>query len=231
MALDQVEDSLSATRRRGRQTVPVGVDRCVHDLIEERVYHQPQAPAVCSWDGELTYSLLHSLSSKLAHYLCTLGAGPENIVPFCFEKSLWAVVAALAILKSGSAFVALDPSMPEKRRAGILEDTGARILVTSPSQASLFQGTSRCVVIISPAFIDSLDALGRKLCVEVGPRNAAVVLFTSGSTGQPKGIVHDHRAVCMVSPPGMYAHVWVRFQSMLTVTQVPCAVLTATLYI
>lgn len=178
---------------------PVGVDRCVHDLIEIQASQQPEGPAVCSWDGDLTYRSLHHLSSKLAHHLRTLGAGPEKVIPFCFEKSLWAVVASVAILKSGSAFVALDPLIPDTRRTSIIQETEATIVVTSPSQAGLFVGMRESVVVLSSAFIDSLKANDSKPCAEVGPRNAAFVLFTSGSTGQPKGIVQDHGAVCTVS--------------------------------
>ena len=86
MVLDQVEGHLTGSRMIPQ--TPVGVDRCVHNLIEDQVLQQPEAPAVSSWDGNLTYSLLHSLSSKLAQYLRTLGAGPEQVIPFCFERSL-----------------------------------------------------------------------------------------------------------------------------------------------
>lgn len=112
MELDSIESSLPDARGT-LQATPVRVDRCVHDLIEEQACRQPEAPAVCSWDGDLTYRSLQRLSSKLAHYLRTLGAGPGKIILFCFEKSLWAVVNTVAILKSGSVFVALDPSTPE----------------------------------------------------------------------------------------------------------------------
>ena len=188
-----------AKAKEARTTPPVGVDRCVHDLIEEQAYQRPEAPAVCSWDGNLTYRSLHHLSSKLAHHLRALGAGPERIIPFCFEKSLWAVVAAVAILKSGGAFVALDPSIPEKRRTSIIQKTRATLMVTSPSQAGLFIEMTEAVVVLSLAFIDSLEANDSKPCAEVRPQNAAFVLFTSGSTGEPKGIVQDHGAVCTVS--------------------------------
>lgn len=176
--------------------VPFRVNRCVHDLIEEQTYRQPRAPAVCSWDGDMTYQSLHVISSQLAHHLRQMGAGPEQVIPFCFEKSLWAVVALMAILKSGSAFVAIDPSTPENRRAIIFRETGAKIILTSPSQASFFKGIKPRLVIISPDFINSLEEMAGKPCPEVTPENAAFVLFTSGSTGQPKGIIQDHGAVC-----------------------------------
>ena len=164
--------------------IPPRIDRCVHDLIEQQTCVRPEAQAVCSWDGNLTYSSLHKLSLKLAHYLRRIGAGPEIIIPFCFEKSLWAVVAAVAILKSGSAFVALDPSTPKNRLASIIQDTGSKIIVTSPSQAALFETFSGHAVVVSSTFIDCLQEINEKPCTEVSPKNSAFILFTSGSTGK-----------------------------------------------
>lgn len=178
------------------KSVPEKVNACVHLLFQQRAVNYPDAPAVCSWDGDLTYGELDRLSSKLARLLCSLGAGPEKIVPFCFEKSFWAVVAAMAILKSGSAFVALDPSNPRNRSESIIHETGARLLVTSPSQVDLTKGLVEDVVVLSSSFMNSLEESAGDLLVEVGPQNAAFVLFTSGSTGKPKGIIQDHAAVC-----------------------------------
>ena len=169
----------------------------MHELFEEQACQQPEAQAVCSWDGNLTYSSLHSFSSKLGHHLRTIGVGPEQIIPFCSEKSLWAIVAAVAILKSGSAFVALDPCTPKSRIASIIQETRAKIIFASPSHATLFQKFSSHVVIISSALIESLQEINGKPCIEVSPQNIATILFTSGSQGKPKGIVLEHRAVCM----------------------------------
>lgn len=92
--------------------VPARVDRCMHELIAEYCHAQPNAPAVCAWDGNFTYNELDRLSSAVAVHLASCGVGPEMFVPLCFEKSCWTVMALLGVLKAGAAFVLLDPSQP-----------------------------------------------------------------------------------------------------------------------
>ncbi|KAJ5230977.1 hypothetical protein N7489_011685 [Penicillium chrysogenum] len=91
------------------------VNACVHDLIASTVRRQPEALAVCAWDGELTYSQLDALSTRLAYVLIARGVGAEVIVPLCFEKSMWTPVAMLGVMKAGGASVAMDTSQPEER--------------------------------------------------------------------------------------------------------------------
>lgn len=194
--LDTLSDRDSMQIWKLNQSIPERVNNCVHLLFKQRALHYPDAQAVCAWDGDLTYRELDRLSSKLARRLGALGAGPEKVVPFCFEKSFWAVVAAMAILKSGSAFVALDPSNPRNRSESVVHESGAMLLITSPSQVDLTKGLVESVIVVSSSFMNSLEDCEEDLLVEVSPQNAALILFTSGSTGKPKGIIQDHAAVC-----------------------------------
>lgn len=175
--------------------VPPTVERCVHDLVEERARTRPAAPAVNAWDGELTYGELDSLASRLAsHLVGRWEVGPEVIVPIFFEKSTWAVVAMLAVLKAGGAFVPLDPSQAADRRERLLVQTGARVVLTSASYAKMSLGHACAVFPVTRNSIEVLaDPANR--ASRVTPASAAYVLFTSGSTGQPKGVVLEHRAV------------------------------------
>ena len=100
-------------------SIPPVVYDCVHHRIEQQALTRPDAPAVCAWDGNLTYRELNEHSTRLAHYLRSIGVRPEVYVPFCFEKSMWTVVAALAIIKSGGVCVPLDPAYPEERRSSL----------------------------------------------------------------------------------------------------------------
>ncbi|KAF2471471.1 amino acid adenylation, partial [Lindgomyces ingoldianus] len=175
--------------------IPAAVDRCVHDLFEEQARARSEAPAVCAWDGELTYSELDALSTRLASHLVGLGVKPEDIVPLCFEKSMWTVVAMLAVLKAGGAFASLNPEHPRTRHEEILKQTGATLILTSTQCSLLWKFTARSVFAVSESTINKLPLQTGELHSTVTANNAAYVIFTSGSTGIPKGVVLEHQAL------------------------------------
>ena len=178
---------------------PTSYEACVHELISQRVFVQPDRPAVCAWDGDLTYRELESLSNHLSAYLvATEGIGPETMVPICFEKSKWAVVSMLAVLKAGGAFVPIDPKHPLSRIETIVKDIGnqvAGIALTSVANSHLFEGLERTIC-IGPGLLKDIPAVSSKSITRVGPSNPAFIVYTSGSTGAPKGIVIEHQAAC-----------------------------------
>ncbi|KAG9375632.1 hypothetical protein A1F94_013770 [Pyrenophora tritici-repentis] len=167
--------------------VPPVVERCVHELFVEQARARPDAAAICAWDGEMKYGELDELSSRLAGYLVGLGVGPEAIVPLCFEKSMWTVVAMLAVLKAGGAFAPLDPEHPASRHEEIFRQTGARVVLASAQHSTLCSGGNRTVVVVSKASFDRLSSASDKANVISKPSSIAYVMFTSGSTGTPKG--------------------------------------------
>jgi len=175
-------------------------DTCVPEVFALQVHATPDALAVSAWDGDLTYQELDRLSNKLAHHLVTLGVGPEKMIPLCFDKSRWAVVAMLSVMKAGGACVNLGPSHPQARLMGILQDTGADFLLVAPQHAHLFDSFEPGKVVIEPTFIESLftPAAGSPLPT-ISSTNPAFVLFTSGSTGKSKGIVVEHGSLCTSS--------------------------------
>ncbi|KAI9729802.1 MAG: hypothetical protein M1818_008379 [Claussenomyces sp. TS43310] len=175
--------------------VPHLVDACIHNLIESRALRQPDLPAICSWDGLLTYQELNTISTRLAHHLVDLGVTPGMIVPMCFEKSKWAIVAMLAVLKAGGACLSLDPSYPSSRSQAIIRDSHAEILLTSPLHEEKVRALIRSLVIVTQSLVDKCQPRPDPPCTTVRPTDAAFVMFTSGSTGQPKGIAKSHHAV------------------------------------
>jgi amino acid adenylation domain-containing protein/non-ribosomal peptide synthase protein (TIGR01720 family) len=191
------------------RTVPSAVERCLHDLIEEQARARPDAPAVCAWDGELTYGELNNISTQLAHHLVKQGLQPGTVVPLCFEKSLWVTVAVLAVLKAGAAFVMLDPKHPDSRLRFIVEQTDARLTLSSVScLARIAQMAPQALAVGSDQIPEADDQ--SRLPV-VSPSSPMYVIFTSGSTGTPKGALVSHQAFCsnihyQAAPLGYHAN-------------------------
>lgn len=173
------------------------VQELVHDLIVQTAQAMPDATAVSSWDGELTYRQLDQLSTRLALKLTSLGPRPEDIVPLYFEKSLWAPVSAVAVMKAGAAGVLIDSTQPVERARSIIGQVGAKLALVSRDNSermSRFEGLQYLVV--DQDAIDALPEPPREyanvLPRDVQPSNLAYVSFTSGSTGKPKGAMITH---------------------------------------
>lgn len=159
--------------------MPERVDECAHDVIQRRVQVVPGATAVNAWDVDLTYWELDSLSTKLAHCLRAMGIGPGYVVPLCFEKSGWSVVAILAVMKAGGAFVFLDPAYPMARLQEIVNQVEAKHVLTSLKHAGLWRSKME-VMIVDQVSIESLPSHAQAPQTEVTPRDALYVIFTSG---------------------------------------------------
>jgi len=168
--------------RKWNGTSLVGVEDCLHHLVEKSATKYPQSIAIEAWDGALTYTEFDELSSRLAHHL--IGAyniKPELIVPLCFEKTLWAPVAMLAVLKAGAAYTFLDPSHPPERHKIMLETIDAEFILTTTLQETHF--SSYTSVIIDESLLTRLAQSGTpgfSPHTKVQSSNAANVSFTSG---------------------------------------------------
>lgn len=182
--------------RKWNGHVPQRLDLLVHDLILQQCQAEPDAPAVCSWDGEFTYSELSKLSASLATYLVSLGVVPETIVPLCFEKSRWTTVAIMAVMRAGGAFVLLEPSHPHRRLQDICRAVSAKLLISSTKCMSLGAQLVNRVITLSENDLTWDQIREFQFESMVTPRNTLYVVFTSGSTGAPKGIVVEHAAYC-----------------------------------
>ncbi|WP_240359113.1 non-ribosomal peptide synthetase [Pyxidicoccus trucidator] len=181
---EQVLHAFNATER------PFDAEATIVSLLEAQVASTPDAPAVVAPEGTLTFRELHARASRLAAHLAAAGAGPEAVVGLCLERSLDAVVSLLAIFFSGAGCLPLEASHPPARRAALLRQARARLVVSRPS---LFEGVEPGVPLVTP------DVRG-----EVAPLPAprppraehlAYLLYTSGSTGEPKGVELTHRNV------------------------------------
>lgn len=167
----------------------------IHHEIERRAQGSSgDHLAIDGWDAKFTYSEMDKLSTRLAHLLVGYGVQKDVLVPICFEKSSWTIVTMLAILKAGAAFVPLDPAYPESRLRGIISDTNANLVLCSAKHFELCESIAPQVFAVDES-IGRLP-LRRAPFPEVSSSDAAYVIFTSGTTGKPKGTIVEHGAFC-----------------------------------
>jgi amino acid adenylation domain-containing protein/thioester reductase-like protein len=171
----------------------------VHQFVERQAFRNPYSVAVVYQDQQLTYGELNQKANQLAHYLQSLGVQSEMLVGICVDRSVDMIVALLAILKSGGAYLPLDPAYPRERLAFMLEDAQVSILLTQqslisglPQQKDQHRINTICI-----------DADWQTIAQESSENlpncniaeDLAYVIYTSGSTGTPKGVMIEHRSL------------------------------------
>jgi natural product biosynthesis luciferase-like monooxygenase protein len=171
-------------------------DRCIHELIEAQVERAPSATAVVFRAQSLTYRELNRRANQLARRLQSLGAGPGKFVGLFLQRSLDLFVAMLATLKAGAAYVPMDPSYPRHRLAMMLEDTRASVVLTERDLNHALPPLAGQIVCLDESGVsgwrtelDTIVTSGVRSC------DLAYVIFTSGSSGRPKGVMVEHRNV------------------------------------
>ena len=186
------------------------------ELFEAQVVRAPDAIALVSDDQRLSYAELDAAANRLAHLLIGLGVGPESRVSVAFERSIEMIVALLAILKAGGAYVPLDPQYPIERLQFMLEDSGAK-LILSTSEIALrldFGGEDAAampLLLDDPVVMAAIAARPEKSPVDADriahltPENLAYVMYTSGSTGTPKGVMTTQSNVAALARLPKYA--------------------------
>ncbi|KAL2802298.1 hypothetical protein BJX63DRAFT_438001 [Aspergillus granulosus] len=176
-------------------TLPSTYKFCMHEMVADQARIYPNKEAICSWDGSLTYQQVDQYSTLVATALKDLGVRLHDVLPVCFEKSRWTIVAVLAVMKSGATFVLMDPTLPLARLQNIAQQVGAKMMLSSRKQEELSMSimpTATPVVVeaetfTNPAKLQNLPDLGPV------PASALMyMIFTSGSTGTPKGVKISH---------------------------------------
>ncbi|MFF0627215.1 amino acid adenylation domain-containing protein [Streptomyces sp. NPDC004296] len=172
-----------------------GADRCLPDLIADQARRTPDAPALV-FDGEqISYAELDRRANQLAGWLRRRGAGPERFVAVCAERSVELVVALLGVLKSGAAYVPIDPDYPARRRAFMLDDAAPDLVLTQEHLVAALPPTDAEVVALDTRRAEFAKESAEPVEHGAGPDTLAYMIYTSGSTGQPKGVLNTHRGI------------------------------------
>ena len=168
---------------------------CLHELFEAQALRNPTAVAVVSGDRSLTYGELDREANRIANDMRARGVGPDAIVGVCLERSIDLVVALLGVLKAGGAYLPLNATSPTARIQFMLSDARVRTLISRRPLLRMDTEGVDCLVLGEPdnALAERSPARPHRA---VSPENLAYVMYTSGSTGEPKGVLIEHRAIC-----------------------------------
>ncbi|OAL21893.1 hypothetical protein AYO20_11294 [Fonsecaea nubica] len=175
--------------------LPPSYNFCMHEVISEQAQIFKDKLAILSWDGNLTYAEVDQYSTSIAHSLKEMGVELHDVLPVCFEKSRWTIIAVLAVMKAGATFVLMDPTLPLARLQTMAKQVGAKTMLTSRKQhdysAAILPDGNLMVVEEESFKHASCSQVTPKLTV-VPPSTLMYIIFTSGSTGVPKGVLISH---------------------------------------
>ncbi|WP_434524334.1 amino acid adenylation domain-containing protein [Photorhabdus asymbiotica] len=168
---------------------------CLHQLFEQQAEKTPEAPALVYQGHSLSYAELNAGANRLAHQLTALGIVPEQRVAICVARSPAMVMAMLAVLKAGAAYVPLDSTYPAERLAYILNDTAPSVVLADATGRAALGDEALAELMVLDPNIQPDQPDNNPRIPALTPQNLAYVIYTSGSTGQPKGVMVEHQAL------------------------------------
>jgi hypothetical protein len=170
-------------------------DQCVEQLFEEQVRRSPGSIAIAHGDEVVTYASLNAKANRLAHFLKEQGTQIGEFIPVLMSRGVQIVIAQLAVLKAGAVYVPLDPAMPAARMAFVLQDCRARCVLTDQRRPAELHDLQVQWLDCREVSGGADDRRAENLTLSLPAQHAAYVMYTSGSTGHPKGVCVPHRAI------------------------------------
>ena len=173
---------------------PYEQNLCIHQKLEQQAEENPGLPALLTRERTLSYKELNDHANRMAHFLIDHGINIEDKVAICIDRSIEMMIGIFGTIKAGAAYLPLSPENPTERLKSIINDANPKVIITNKgSSANIPEGSQ--VVFIDDILQNPLSADSSNPTVKVTSRNLAYVLYTSGSTGIPKGVMIEHHSV------------------------------------
>lgn len=170
-------------------------DRCVQQIFEEEVIRSADKTAVRLDKHHLNFRDLNSKANQVAQFLIQHGVSPESLVGLYFERSIEMLVGLIGVLKSGGAYIPLDPAFPKQRLDFLLKDTQASVVLTQEKLKQNLPPGSYRVLCLDSDWTLIAEYVNENPPIRARNQNVAYALYTSGSTGQPKGVLIEHKSL------------------------------------
>lgn len=179
---------------------------CIHKVFESQVLKAPESIAAICGDAQLTFRELNRRSNQLAHYLRKFNVGQDILVGLCGDRSLETMIAMLGILKTGAAYVPIVPTTQPERALFLIQEINPPVTICSQDFPGTLLSPPHHQIVLEKEWSRIAEEPEDNLTIAVHPDNLAYVMFTSGSTGQPKGVSIPHRAVVRLVKNNNYVH-------------------------
>jgi amino acid adenylation domain-containing protein len=181
--------------------------KSVPALFEAQCKTSPGTTALSSAQKQLSYDEVNRRTNQLAHFLVRCGVEKGSIIAFCLERSIETVITMLGILKAGGIYLPLDPTYPKARLAYMLEEAGASILISHSDLAGILPQTNSHIIYLDRDEEQITREDESALDIRIGADDPAYLMYTSGSTGHPKGVLVPHKAIIHLVLNTNYIHI------------------------